>query len=44
MQLQNLVKSFPKNIIGVKDSSYNLFENLKIKKFFNISWQRGKTT
>ena len=28
-----LVKKFPKQIIGVKDSSYNLFENLKIKDF-----------
>ena len=29
--ITKLVKSFPKNIIGVKDSSYNLYENLKIK-------------
>ncbi len=28
-----LVKKFPKQIIGVKDSSYNLFENLKIDNF-----------
>tara|TARA_Y100001954_G_C15754833_1_gene575718 strand:- start:639 stop:1523 length:885 start_codon:yes stop_codon:yes gene_type:complete len=28
-----LVRKFPKQIIGVKDSSYNLFENLKIKNF-----------
>ncbi len=28
-----LVKKFPKQIVGVKDSSYNLFENLKIKNF-----------
>ena len=28
-----LVKSFPKNIIGCKDSSYNLFENLKLPNF-----------
>ncbi len=28
-----LVKKFPNQIIGVKDSSYNLFENLKIKNF-----------
>ena len=27
------MKKFPKQIIGVKDSSYNLFENLKIKDF-----------
>ncbi len=29
----NLVKAFPKQIIGCKDSSYNLFENLKIPNF-----------
>ena len=28
-----LVKRFPSQIIGVKDSSYNLFENLKIDDF-----------
>ncbi len=28
-----LVKNFPKNIIGCKDSSYNLFENLKLNDF-----------
>ena len=28
-----MVKNFPQQIIGVKDSSYNLFENLKIKNF-----------
>jgi 4-hydroxy-tetrahydrodipicolinate synthase len=31
--IQELVKLFPKQIIGVKDSSYNLFENLKIDNF-----------
>ena len=31
--VQNLVKKFPKQIIGIKDSSYNLFEVLKIKNF-----------
>ena len=31
--VQELVKKFPKQIIGVKDSSYNLFENLKIDNF-----------
>jgi 4-hydroxy-tetrahydrodipicolinate synthase len=31
--VQELVKLFPKQIIGVKDSSYNLFENLKIENF-----------
>ena len=28
-----LVKNFPENIIGCKDSSYNLFETLKIPNF-----------
>ena len=28
-----LVKKFPNQIVGVKDSSYNLFENLKLKNF-----------
>ncbi len=28
-----LVKAFPKNIIGCKDSTSNLFENLKLKNF-----------
>jgi len=28
-----LVKKFPKQIVGVKDSSYNLFENLKLDNF-----------
>jgi|TARA_E500000075_G_scaffold14161_1_gene10876 4-hydroxy-tetrahydrodipicolinate synthase len=31
--VENLVKKFPDQIVGVKDSSYNLFENLKIKNF-----------
>ena len=28
-----LVRKFPKQIVGVKDSSYNLYENLKIDNF-----------
>ena len=28
-----LVDKFPKQIVGVKDSSYNLYENLKLKNF-----------
>ncbi len=28
-----LVKKFPNQIVGVKDSSYNLFETLKLKNF-----------
>ena len=31
--VKNLVKNFPKQIIGCKDSSYNLFETLKIPDF-----------
>ena len=31
--VKKLVKAFPDNIIGCKDSSYNLFENLKIPNF-----------
>ena len=31
--VEELAKKFPKQIIGVKDSSYNLFENLKIDNF-----------
>ncbi len=31
--VENLVKKFPDQIVGVKDSSYNLFENLRIKNF-----------
>ena len=32
--VQELVKRFPEQIIGVKDSSYNLFENLEIDNDF----------
>jgi 4-hydroxy-tetrahydrodipicolinate synthase len=31
--VEELVGKFPKQIVGVKDSSYNLFENLKIDNF-----------
>jgi len=31
--IQTLVRLFPRQIVGVKDSSYNLYENLKIKNF-----------
>ena len=31
--IQTLAKLFPKQIVGVKDSSYNLYEKLKIKNF-----------
>ena len=31
--VEELAKKFPKQIVGVKDSSYNLYENLKIDNF-----------
>jgi len=31
--VEGLVKKFPKQIVGVKDSSYNLYEHLKIDNF-----------
>ena len=31
--VEELVKKFPNQIVGVKDSSYNLFENLKLRNF-----------
>jgi len=31
--VEELVKKFPKQIIGVKDSTYNLYENLNIENF-----------
>ena len=31
--VKQLVKKFPNQIVGVKDSSYNLFENLKLENF-----------
>ena len=31
--IEKLVKEFPKQIVGVKDSTYNLYETLKIKNF-----------
>ena len=40
--ITKLVKSFPKNIIGVKDSSYNLYENLKIKNFLIFPGSEAK--
>jgi len=38
----NLVKSFPENIIGCKDSSYNLFETLKLKNFLMFPGSEAK--
>ena len=31
--VETLVNKFPKQIVGVKDSSYNLYENIKLKDF-----------
>ena len=31
--VSHLVKKFPQQIVGVKDSSYNLYENLKLENF-----------
>jgi len=40
--VENLANKFPKQIVGVKDSSYNLFENLKIKNFSILPGSEGK--
>jgi|TARA_B110000211_G_scaffold19308_1_gene20011 4-hydroxy-tetrahydrodipicolinate synthase len=40
--VKNLVKSFPENIIGCKDSSYNLFESLKIPNFLMFPGSEAK--
>ena len=40
--IQELVKRFPKQIIGVKDSSYNLFESLKIDNFSVLPGSESK--
>ena len=40
--VQELVRLFPKQIIGVKDSSYNLFENLKIENFSVLPGSESK--
>ena len=40
--ITKLVESFPKNIIGVKDSSYNLYENLRIKNFLIFPGSEAK--
>ena len=40
--VKELVKRFPNQIIGVKDSSYNLFENLQIDNFSVLPGSEGK--
>ena len=37
-----LVKDFSENIIGCKDSSYNLFESLKLPNFFMFPGSEAK--
>ena len=40
--VEELVKKFPKHIVGVKDSSYNLYENLKIDNFSILPGSESK--
>ena len=40
--VKELVKKFPKQIVGVKDSSYNLFENLKLDNFSILPGSESK--
>ncbi|MDC0875929.1 dihydrodipicolinate synthase family protein [Candidatus Pelagibacter sp.] len=40
--VEELVKKFPKQIIGVKDSSYNLFQNLKLDNFSVLPGSESK--
>ena len=40
--VEELVRKFPDQIIGVKDSSYNLFETLKIDNFSILPGSEGK--
>ena len=40
--VEEIVKKYPKNIIGVKDSSYNLFENLRINNFSILPGSESK--
>jgi len=40
--VHELVKRFPEQIIGVKDSSYNLFENLEIDNFSILPGSESK--
>ena len=40
--VEELVKKFPDQIVGVKDSSYNLFENLKLENFSILPGSESK--
>jgi len=40
--VEELVKKFPNQIVGIKDSSYNLFKSLKIKNFSVLPGSEAK--
>ena len=40
--VEKLVSMYPKNIVGVKDSSFNLYENLKIDNFSILPGSESK--
>ena len=40
--VEKLAKNFPQQIVGVKDSSYNLYENLKIDNFSVLPGSENK--
>ena len=40
--IKELVKKYPKQIVGVKDSSYNLYEHLKINNFSVLPGSESK--
>ena len=40
--VKELVKKYPNQIVGVKDSSYNLFENLKLENFSVLPGSESK--
>ncbi len=40
--IEELVKKYPKQIVGVKDSSYNLYEHLKIDNFSVLPGSESK--
>ena len=40
--VEELVKKFPKQIVGVKDSSYNLYEAFKIDNFSVLPGSESK--
>ena len=40
--VKKLINTFPRNIVGCKDSSYNLYENLKVKNFMIFPGDESK--